>query len=474
MRARVIKDPGPCGGRPDRVTAAGGAADLAVDERAAGASGCASVVEVVGQLVRADLDGGGGGIGVGEVLAIAPVCPVATGSFDNARIPAQVVGFRAGRAILMPLAGLRGVGPGARVYRWARQLTVTCGDELLSRVVDGLGRPLDGCPALVGESVPVERPALNPLGCPVIEGPLPTGVRAIDGLMTLGWGQRVGLFAGPGAGKSSLLARLANGFDGGDGAGGRVCVICLVGERGRDIRSFVRRRLSAESRGRTVVVCARSDAPGLVRATAPFLATAIAEWFCERRGARVLLLVDSLTRMARAQREVGLAAGEIPVRQGFPPSVFARLAQLVERAGPRPQGSITGVYSVLTEGERADDPVAAEVRSLVDGHIALSGERAARGMWPAIDVLASVSRAMDEVTSVEHRRAAGRVRRMLALYRDHEQLLAMGAYRSGLDREVDAAIAGRAGIDGFLCHEGAVGFHEVLDQLLGLVGGVEA
>lgn len=416
------------------------------------------VTEIVGPVVRARLDRPGAA--VGEILAIA------TGDSQRARIPAQVVGFSAGQTVLSPLSHLRGIGPYSPVMKRAPGLTVACSERLLGRVLDGLGRPLDDGPDLDPDAEPwaVQGPAPNPLTCPLIERSLATGVRAIDGLTTLGRGQRIGLFSGPGVGKSSLLARIA------DGADVDVCVVCLVGERARDIRAFVRTRLSPKSRRRTIFVCAPSDAPSAVRAQAPFVATAIAEWWCARRAAHALLVVDSLTRYARAQRELGLAAGELPGRGGLPASVYAHLPQLVERAGARPHGSITALYSVLTDDERLGDPIAIEVRSLVDGDIALSSKRARRAQWPAIDVLASVSRVMDQVADPEHIGAAARVRRLLAVYREHEPLLAMGAYRAGSDPLVDAAIAARPAIDAFLCHEGASDFQTCRAQLLELAG----
>lgn len=470
IRARVIKR----AEFAQRPIPAPSAADAPVDRPGGESPGeslteppdseCGTVAEIVGPVVRARLHAPG--VCIGDVLTLG-------GARTDARIPAELVGFKAGLAVLLPLADARALGPASKVYLGTGAHSdghslgwraVACGEHLLGRVLDGLGRPLDSGPALAGrgESWAIERAAPNPLSCPAITRPLATGVRAIDGLLTVGRGQRLAVLAGPGVGKSSLLGRIA------DAADVDVCVVCLVGERGRDMRAFVTRRLSARARRRTVAICAPSDAPSALRASAPFLATAIAEWFCARRGADVLLLVDSLTRLARAQREVGLAAGEVPVRRGYPPSVFARLPHLVERAGPRPRGSITALYSVLTDSDRADDPIAFEACATVDGHVALDGERAARGLWPAIDVLGSVSRVMDQVSPPEQRRAAARVRRLMALYREYEPLVAMGGYRAGSDPQVDAALAARPAIDEFLGHEKPVDLQTCRAQLLAL------
>jgi ATP synthase in type III secretion protein N len=346
-----------------------------------------------------------------------------------------------------------------------RSLSVTVGDGVLGRVLDGLGQPMDGAGPITGptEAWPLHRAAPHPLRRPRIQRPLALGLRAIDGLLTLGEGQRIGVFAGPGVGKSALLGQAARNTE------ADVTVICLVGERGREVNEFVEDNLGAGGRARSVVVCATSDAPALVRLTSAFVATAVAEWF-RARGKRVLLLLDSLTRFARAQREVGLAAGEPPVRQGFPPSVFSLLPSLVERAGNTEAGSITALFTVLVSGDDLDEPIADEVRGLLDGHIVLSRALAERNHWPAIDVLASLSRVMDQVVDPDQRQAAGRVRELLADYERKRDLILLGAYQAGSDPRTDAAIAQHDPIAAFLRQgrDEVCGAAETRQRLLGL------
>jgi type III secretion protein N (ATPase) len=400
-----------------------------------GSPGDGRVTEVIGLVVRAMVPG----IELGEVVHLDRT--------SGAPIAAEVVGFRGDEALLLPLGELAGITAHGRVLRTGAPLKITVGDELLGRVVDGIGRPIDDGPALTGEAWAVDRAAPAPLTRPKIAAPLATGVRAIDGLVPLGDGQRIGLFAGAGVGKSTLLGQIARG------TAADVCVVCQVGERGRELAELLGGHL-ADRRSRTVAVCATSDAPSLVRLRAVQVATAIAEWFRDRRGARVLLLVDSLTRVARAQREVGLAVGEPPARHGYPPSVFALLPRLIERAGQAPEGSITGVYTVLVAGGDLDEPIADEVRSLVDGHVVLDRRLAARGHFPPIDVGASVSRVMAQVTLPDHQAAAARVRRHIAVYEEHRDLITLGAYKAGSDRAVDDAIKHRAAIEKFLVQPG--------------------
>jgi type III secretion protein N (ATPase) len=359
---------------------------------------------------------------------------------------AQVVGFGEEDAVLLPLGELDGVGPDCAITSLGAPLSVPCGDKLLGRVLDGLGDPLDGLPPLEGSDLaarwPVERPPPSPLRRPKIARPFATGLRAIDGLMTLAEGQRVGLFAGSGVGKSTLLAQLARGAE------ADVAVICLVGERGRELVEFLDDALK-DALARSVVVCATSDAPCLVRRNAPFVATSIAEWF-RGQGKRVLLLMDSISRLARAQREVGLAAGEPPVRRGYPPSVFGMLPRLVERAGLDERGSITAVYTVLTDADEMDDPIADELRGLLDGHWVLSRARAEQAKWPALDVSRSLSRSMPRVVSPQHLKAAERLRRAVALVEQRRDLLALGGYKRGADRELDDALSAQPDIESFL------------------------
>jgi type III secretion protein N (ATPase) len=391
------------------------------------------VTEVTGLVVKARIPG----IRHGELVAIER-----DGLPD---LPAEVVGFRGEEAVLMPLGDVRGLSPESPVAATGAPLTIDVGHALLGRVLDGLGRVIDGGPPPEG-LVPweVDRPAPDPLTRARIDRPLHTGVRAIDGLLTLGEGQRVGLFAGSGVGKSTLLGQLAREAD------VEVTVICMVGERGREVRDFIEQTLGAAGRRRAVVVCATSDAPSLVRLKCTHVATALAEWFRDVHGQRVLLLMDSVTRFARAQREVGLAAGEPPARQGYPPSVFAALPRLLERAGTAARGSITALYTVLVAGGDMEEPIADEVRGILDGHIVLDRALGARGRWPAVDVLASLSRVMPQVTGEPQRRHAQRLRELLATYESKRDLVLLGAYKPGSDRRVDEALGRIDAIEAFL------------------------
>ena len=389
------------------------------------------VDDVVGLVVRATVPG----VALGEVVKID--------RREDQPLLAEVVGFRGEQAVLLPLGELAGVASASAVWRTGETLALRAGDDLLGRVLDGIGQPIDGGPALTGERWAVDRSAPPALDRPAIAAPLPTGVRALDAMLTLGRGQRVGLFAAAGVGKSTLLGQIARGSN------ADVIVLCQVGERGRELAELLRTEL-APARARVVVVCATSDAPPLVRLRAVHTATAIAEWFRDRRGAQVLLLVDSLTRVARAQREVGLSAGEPPARHGYPPSVFALLPRLIERAGATAKGAITAIYTVLVAGNDLDEPIADEVRSLVDGHIVLDRRLAQRGHFPPIDVVASVSRLMMRVADPRHAEAAARLREQLAIYEEHRDLITLGAYQAGRDAKVDAAVARYPAIERFL------------------------
>jgi type III secretion protein N (ATPase) len=425
----------------DVVKAPGGLLDVGLARariaRAAPHREAGRVVEVTGLIVRATVPG----IRVGEVCWIeAPP----SSSAARARVEAEVVGFRGDEAVLVPLGELAGIGPDATVTTTGRPLSVDVSPALLGRVLDGLGRPADGRgPITDGQAWPIDRPAPDPLTRARVTRPLPTGVRAIDALLTLGEGQRLGLFAGSGVGKSTLLGQLARQAE------ADVNVIALVGERGREVGEFLDVTLGPGGRARSVVVCATSDAPSLVRLRSAFVATAIAEWF-RARGQRVLFMLDSLTRVARAQREVGLAAGEPPARQGYPPSVFALLPRLLERTGTDDKGSITALYTVLVAGGDMDEPIADEVRGILDGHVVLSRELASRGHWPAIDVLPSLSRLMPAVAAGPERAAAERLRAWLAAYERHRDLIVLGAYQRGSDSMTDAALARLPAIEAFL------------------------
>jgi type III secretion protein N (ATPase) len=357
---------------------------------------------------------------------------------------AEIVGFDRGEAVAVPLGDLSGTGPDDPVRSRLEPLQVAAGRALLGRVLDGLGQPIDGRPLPEGlRRVPVDQKPPEPLRRRPVDRPLCTGVRSIDALVTLGVGQRMGLFSGPGMGKTSLLGSMARGTN------ADVVVVALVGERGREVNEFLHGSLGESGLLRSVVVAATSDAPALQRLRAAQVATALAEHFRDE-GQDVLLLVDSLTRVARAQREVGLAAGEPPVRRGFPPSVFAMLPRLLERSGQADRGSITGIYAVLVEGEAGDDPIAEEVRAILDGHIVLDSRLAARGHYPAIDPVASLSRVMDRVADRSHVLAARRVRALVAAYEERRDLIVLGAYAPGSDARVDRAVAAQEDLGRFL------------------------
>ncbi|MDE3155566.1 MAG: FliI/YscN family ATPase [Acidobacteriota bacterium] len=360
-------------------------------------------------------------------------------------VPVEVVGFRDGNVLSIPLGGTAGIRPGDRIVARSARTAVTVGERLLGRVIDGLGRPLDGRGPIIGTAeYPLHPTPMNPLEREAIVAPLGTGVRAIDAMLTCGRGQRLGLFGGSGVGKSTLLGMMARA------TGADVAVIGLVGERGREVRSFIEHDLGPRGLERSVVVVSTSDNPPLVRLRAAYAATAIAEYLRDQ-GKQVLLLMDSVTRFAMAQREVGLAAGEPPTAKGYPPSVFALLPSLLERAGNvRGRGSITALYTVLVEGDDTNEPVADHVRAILDGHIVLSRDLAARNHYPAIDILQSVSRTMPDVTEVQHRLKAAAVRDWLATLRDSEDLLSVGAYVPGHNTKLDTALAKREAVEAFL------------------------
>jgi type III secretion protein N (ATPase) len=353
---------------------------------------------------------------------------------SDERLAAEVVGFADGVALLTPIGELRGLSTEAEVEATGRVLDLPIGDALLGRVLNSYGEPLDGRPApLTERRRPIAGSAPDPMRRQVIAKPLVMGSRVLDGLLTCGEGQRIGIYGEPGGGKSSLLAQIARNAE------VDVTVIALIGERGREVREFIERNLREEGLRKAVVVVATSDRPAAERVKAAAAATAIAEHFRDE-GKRVLLLMDSVTRYARAQREIGLAAGEPPTRRGFPPSVFADLPRLMERAGPGETGSITAFYTVLLEGDGAGDPIAEETRGILDGHIILSPQLAASGHYPAIDVLVSRSRVMDAVVSQEHRDQAAHVRRLLARYNEIELLVQVGEYKQGSDALADEAL----------------------------------
>ncbi len=367
--------------------------------------------------------------------SIGDYCDVIAG--NGFRIESEVVGFSGDRIFLMPTGEVHGLGPNARVVPRQRAGTVRVGPQLLGRIVDGAANPLDDLGPLDCEHrVRLTGKPINPLSRQPISEPLDVGIRSINSLFTIGRGQRVGLFAGSGVGKSVLLGMMAR-YTSAD-----VIVVGLIGERGREVKEFVERILGPKDRKRAVVVATPADLPPLMRLHGAWLATAIAEYFRDQ-GANVLLLMDSLTRFAQAQREIALAIGEAPATKGYPPSVFARLPQLVERAGngARGSGSITAFYTVLTEGDDANDPVADAARAILDGHIVLSRRIAESGQYPAIDVEASVSRAMHEIAPQDQIQIARQLRQTLAAYEENRDLIAIGAYQRGSDPRIDSAIA---------------------------------
>lgn len=414
---------------------------------------------VRGLMVHASLPS----VGIGELCYLRD-------PLTDRRIPAEVVGFEEEEAILSPIGAIEGLSNRAEVIPTGRSARVAVGDGLLGRIISPFGELLDrqGAPADPPSArwQPIHAEPPPPLTRGLIERPLTLGVRAIDGLNTVARGQRVGLFGAPGVGKSSLLSAIMAGTD------AEIVVIGLVGERGREVRELLDVQLDPAARARTIAVVSTSDRPALERTRAAYTATAIAEHYRDQ-GRHVLLLVDSITRFARAQREIGLAAGEPPTRRGYPPSLFAALPRLLERAGPGDNGTITALYTVLTEGDESLDPVAEEARSILDGHIVLSESLAQRNHFPAIDVLASRSRLMDAVVSREHRAAAGRARELMARYRDVELLLQVGEYTQGQDADNDLAVERHTAIDAFLrqsfTDDSAAAFGATVDRLKALV-----
>lgn len=370
---------------------------------------------------------------VGPRVPIGELCYIKNAS-NGQMLPAEVVGFKGKKTLLMPLGDMEGIGPGSDVYASGKKLDVKVGYGLVGRVIDGLGQPLDDRGDLAYETTyPVVNQAPKPLERQRIREPLEVGVRAIDGLLTIGLGQRMGIFAGSGVGKSTLLGMIARNTS------ADISVIALIGERGREVKEFLERDLGEDGLRRSVVIVATSDQPALVRIKGAYLATSVAEYFRDK-GHSVLLMMDSLTRFALALRELGLAIGEPPATRGYTPSVFASMPKLLERAGNSSVGSITGLYTVLVEGDDMNEPVADTVRGIIDGHIILSRELAALGRYPAIDVLNSVSRCMNDVVDESHIRWATRFRSLLATYEEARDLIDIGAYKKGSNPRIDEAI----------------------------------
>ncbi len=381
------------------------------------------VVQVVGLLI----EGSGPGLPVGGICVIEPI-------HGGSEVMVEVVGFRNGRVLFMPLGEARGIAPGSAIRAASEQAQALVSSSMLGRVVDGMGNPLDeGGPIKDLEPRSLYAEPVNPLSRPLISDALDVGVRAVNGLLTCGKGQRLGIFSGSGVGKSTMMAMMARGTK------ADVTVVALVGERGREVKEFIERVLGAEGLSKSVVVAATSDQPPLIRMRGAYFATAIAEHFRDQ-GMDVRLLMDSVTRFAMAQREVGLSVGEPPTTKGYTPSVFAMLPRLVERAGRTSKGSITGFYTVLVEGDDLADPIADSMRAILDGHIVLSRRLASQNIYPSIDVLNSKSRVMIDIVSEDHLKASGEFISLMAAYEESADLIQVGAYVKGVNPRVDRAI----------------------------------
>lgn len=408
------------------------------------------VVKIVGLTIES----------VGPDAKLNDLCMIISGDSEEHTIMAEVVGFRDNRVLLMPFDNVEGVGIGCVIENLGHPLEVPVGDELLGKTLDGLGRTLDGEEVFANLHYPVEAMPPDPMQREIIRDVLPLGVKAVDGLITVGKGQRIGIFAGSGVGKSTLLGMFARNTK------ADINVIALIGERGREVREFIERDLGEEGMKRSVVVVATSDKPALIRNKAAKTATAIAEYF-RSRGKDVLLMMDSLTRFSMAQREIGLASGEPPVTRGYPPSVYSEMPKLLERAGTAEKGSITGLYTVLVDGDDFNEPITDTARSILDGHIMLSRKLAHKNHYPAIDVLQSISRVMSQIAEKEHKQLAGKLKNTLSTYNEAEDLINIGAYKQGSNRNIDYAISKIDAVNEFLCQdvEEKYNFEEILVQL---------
>ncbi|MDL2293596.1 flagellar protein export ATPase FliI [Ruminococcaceae bacterium OttesenSCG-928-D13] len=370
----------------------------------------------------------------GPVSNIGDVCRI--GLSDGREVLSEVVGFKESKVLLMPYEDTEGIGYGSSVVNTGEKLKINVCDELIGRTIDALGRPIDGGPPIPDRGIRysvVGEPS-NPMERPRIDSPIEMGVKAIDGFMTIGKGQRMGIFAGSGVGKSTLMGMLARNVK------ADVNVISLVGERGREVVEFLERDLGEEGKARSVVVCATSDQPAMLRNKCAMSATAVAEYFRDQ-GKDVLLMMDSVTRFCMSQRDIGLAIGEPPVARGYTPSIYSALPKLLERSGNFEKGSITGIYTVLVEGDDMNEPIADTVRSIIDGHVMLSRKMAQKNHYPAIDVLASISRLMNDIADPALKQSAARMRNLMAVYDANVDLISIGAYKSGTNPELDDAIA---------------------------------
>lgn len=372
---------------------------------------------------------------VGPEAKLSDLCRIRLQGQENEGVMCEVVGFGDNHLVLMPFDTVDGIGPGCIVENLGHPLSIVAGEHLLNHCLDGIGRITDGEDVeIVGEPYPIEALPPDPMKRKIIDEVLQLGVKAVDGLITVGKGQRIGIFAGSGVGKSTLMGMFARNTK------ADINVIALIGERGREVREFIERDLGPEGMARSVVVIATSDKPALIRNKAAKTATAIAEYFRDQ-GKDVLLMMDSLTRFCMAQREIGLASGEPPVTRGYPPSVYAEMPKLLERAGTSDKGSITGLYTVLVDGDDFNEPITDTARGILDGHIVLSRKLAQKNQYPAIDVLASISRVMSSIASPEHKKASGDFKNALAVYSEAEDLINIGAYKKGSNPAIDDAIS---------------------------------
>ena len=380
---------------------------------------------------------------IGPDARLNDLCRIIPRDNPDRVIYAEVVGFKDNRILLMPFESVDGIAPGCTVENTGKPLMIKVGSELLGKTLDGLGNPSDGSTIHYDAEYPCEAAPPDPMEREIISEVLPLGVKAVDGLITVGKGQRIGIFAGSGVGKSTLLGMFARNTK------ADINVIALIGERGREVREFIERDLGEEGMKRSILVVATSDKPALIRNKAAKTATAIAEYFRDQ-GKDVLLMLDSLTRFSMAQREIGLASGEPPVTRGYPPSVYSELPKLLERAGMSSRGSITGLYTVLVDGDDFNEPITDTARSILDGHIMLNRKLANKNHYPAIDVLMSISRVMSQIVNKEHKAVAGRLKNVLATYNEAEDLINIGAYKKGSNKEIDYAIEKHEAVNSFL------------------------
>ena len=402
---------------------------------------------------------------VGPDAKLNDLCRIFVGGDRSQAVMAQVVGFRDKHLLLTPFDSVDGIGIGAVVENTKAPLSIPVGDELLGHTLDGIGRPTDAEDLYLPQHYPVDATPPEPMNREIISQVLPLGVKAVDGLITVGKGQRIGIFAGSGVGKSTLMGMFARNTK------ADINVIALIGERGREVREFIERDLGSEGMKRSVVVVATSDKPASIRKCAAKTATAIAEYFRDQ-GKDVLLMMDSLTRFSMAQREIGLAAGEPPVTRGYPPSVYSEMPKLLERAGNSDKGSITGLYTVLVDGDDFNEPITDTARGILDGHIVLSRKLAQKNHYPAIDVLASISRVMSSIATKEHKTMAGKLKNVMATYQEAEDLINIGAYKAGSNNNIDYAIEKIDQVNAFLCQstEDKFDFDEVVGALEQMFG----